>query len=70
MVSGLHVSAWVSLYKSCHSFVMGDAIMRGWPDGGTVLEQPAVTVTMFDVIAEEIGKEQEQEAKRAHDSRK
>jgi hypothetical protein len=48
---GLPVVAWVKLWSMCHA-VMADGIIRtDWPDGGTAIDQPMVTVQMFDVIS-------------------
>lgn len=63
-MAGLHVTSWVYLYLTCHSFVMGSPVRTQWPDGRSTLRQPAVTVQMFELIAEEIVKEQEAQRER------
>ena len=50
MEGGLSVSAWVVLWKQCHAMT-GDGVWRvAWPDGGALIDQPALTVSMFDVV--------------------
>ena len=61
-VAGLHVASWVSLFFTCHSFVMGSPVRTEWPDGRTTLKQDAVVVSMFNVISEELAKHQKAEA--------
>jgi hypothetical protein len=47
------------------SYVMGSPLRMAWPDGRPLLEQPAIVVSVFSVIAEEIAKEQKAESERA-----
>lgn len=50
MDGGLSIAAWLKLWLMCHA-VMTDGILRiGWPDGRCAVEQPAITVAVFDLI--------------------
>lgn len=44
------VEQWILLWKACHN-VTGTGILQWcWPDGGSLLEQDAVTVQVFGVL--------------------
>lgn len=68
-VGGLHVGSWLQMYMACNAYVMGGRVMLAWPDGRPLLHQPALTVAMFDVIEEEVAKEQEARDKSAERQR-
>lgn len=50
MDGGVTVLGWIMLWQGCR--MMGPA----WPNGGGVIDQPAVTVRMFELISEEAHK--------------
>lgn len=51
------MAAWLGLFNACHVAGMAGPQRVAWPDGRATLRQPAVTVYMFAVIAEELQKE-------------
>ena len=59
MVEGMPVVAWVGLWMSCHAFIQGSEVRTEWPDGGSLLMQPAITVAMFSLVSGEMAKEME-----------
>lgn len=64
-VAGFPVSTWVDIHGHCVGVDgFGALRLREWPDGRPYLEQPAVTVSMFDEIDAAIGRQLEREAKR------
>lgn len=58
------MSSWVRLWSTCHAFVQGAPVRLAWPDGRSTLEQPAITVLMFDLIQGEFAMELEAKVKR------
>lgn len=56
-VAGLSVAAWLELFNACHVAGVAGPQRVAWPDGRSTLRQPAVTVYMFAVAAEELQKE-------------
>lgn len=50
MEGGLSMDAWMRLHRSCHAVTAHGMWRIAWPDGQSVLAQPAITVAMFDLI--------------------
>jgi hypothetical protein len=51
MVGGLSIPAWVMLWNECHSVNgVGGVVRTAWPDGGSLLQQSALTVEVFGLI--------------------
>jgi hypothetical protein len=54
---GLDVDSWLRLWKCCHA-ATGQGIWRtSWPDDTCALQQPALTIAMFDVLSNIVAKE-------------
>jgi hypothetical protein len=51
MDGGLSISAWLILWIECQAPGMSGPWRAHWPDGKSVLEQPALTVAMFELIS-------------------
>jgi hypothetical protein len=50
---GLTVAQWIQLWQNTH-----DAGRRTeWPDGGCLLDQPAIAVVMLNLVGEELLRE-------------
>jgi hypothetical protein len=48
---GLRISDWVELWGLCHEYdEVGNVKRREWPEAGSLIEQPSMTVTMFQEI--------------------
>jgi hypothetical protein len=45
---------WVQIWQQCHTAGFGGPMRLCWPDGLSVIEQPYVTIQMFDLIADEM----------------
>lgn len=54
-VGGLECWAWLDLWSLCHE---GTRRIE-WPDGKSLLKQPAILVHMFYLILEQIASERE-----------
>jgi len=65
---GLSIGQWMALWGKCHAWVMGCPMRLQWPDGGSLMDQPALTVEMFELIESEWL--EELEAQRERDARK
>lgn len=63
-VDGRPVSDWLGLWAHCHANIWGSLVRLAWPDGRSLLEQPALLVAMFDLIREEAVKEMEAQQQR------
>jgi hypothetical protein len=46
------VSGWIELWTWCHAPGFAGPVRTAWPDGRSLLEQPAVVVRVFDLITE------------------
>ena len=64
-MDGLSVADWLSLWLHSVANVQGSLVRLAWPDGKSLLEQPALAVEMFALITDEARKEQEAERQRA-----
>ena len=64
----MSIHGWVRLWSTCHAFVQGAPVRLAWPDGRSTLRQPAVAVTMFDLIQGEFAAELEAQVK--HDTKR
>lgn len=52
---GMTVAAWMALWSQCHvASGMGGATRTAWPDGGSLLDQPAILVAMFGLVGDEL----------------
>jgi hypothetical protein len=51
MEGGLSVGAWIALWQASHAVTSMGAWRVSWPDGGSTLVQPALTIAMFELIA-------------------
>ena len=50
MEGGLNAVAWAELWRQCHA-TSGFGVWRtDWPDGCATLEQPSITVDVFNLI--------------------
>lgn len=46
----------MQLWQQCHTAGFSGAQRLCWPDGKSLLEQPAIVVTLFSLITEEVHK--------------
>lgn len=44
------MAAWVEVFLRCHAATMSGWLRLEWPDGGTLSDQPALLVELFEVI--------------------
>ncbi len=42
---------WVELWSGCHTAGFAGPVRLCWPDNKSLLEQPGVTVRMFELIS-------------------
>jgi hypothetical protein len=47
LVGGLTAEQWLAIWFGCHNMAESGPMQFAWPDGGTLLQQPAVTVHAF-----------------------
>jgi len=57
MEGGLSIEQWVRLYAQIHQPTGFGWARTEWPDGGCLMDQPAIAVEMFDLIDDEFTKE-------------
>jgi hypothetical protein len=57
MEGGLSVSQWMQLWQLTHEPNGFGYVRTEWPDGGSLLEQPAIAVEMLALVGVEITKE-------------
>lgn len=50
MEGGLGMPAWFKLWENSYAVSQMGVWRIAWPDGLSTLEQPAITVAMFDLI--------------------
>ena len=50
MDGGFTVSQWMTLWAHTHR----GGVRTEWPDGGSLIEQPAIAVNMLDLVGEGI----------------
>jgi hypothetical protein len=58
MEGGISVAQWRKLWLQIHQPIGFGWIRTEWPDGRCALEQPAIAVTMLDLVGDEIIKEE------------
>lgn len=56
-VEGLVIESWVALWLRSHAVHEGGTTLLAWPDGRSLIEQPAIVVSMFALIEDEVRKE-------------
>jgi hypothetical protein len=49
---GLTLESWMELYVGCHNYTASGPRLLAWPDGRSMLRQPALVVRMFNIISE------------------
>jgi hypothetical protein len=54
---GLPMWVWMALFNRCFNYTQQGPQWAAWPDGGSLLEQPALTVSIFDIIESEVSKD-------------
>lgn len=64
-VAGLWERDWWDIWQHCYVPGMAGMVRQAWPDGGGWQDQPAITVAMFDLIAEQVYLEAEQVRQRS-----
>ena len=57
MEGGLAVSQWMQLWHHTHEPNGFGFVRTEWPDGGSLLEQPAIAIEMLDLVGVELTKE-------------
>jgi hypothetical protein len=60
-IDGMPASGWLRLWSACHKSGMSGPELSSWPDEGSLAEQSALTVNVFDLIDEQIGLQQKQD---------
>jgi hypothetical protein len=55
---GLTIQKWIDLWLNTHD----QGRRTEWPDGGCLLQQPAIAVAMLDLVGTELIKEAEAQA--------
>lgn len=58
MEGGLSVAQWLQVWSQIHQPTGYGWMRTEWPDGGCLLEQPAIAVKMLDLVGEEFMKEE------------
>ncbi len=53
MDGGYSVSQWIELWQYTHE----RGVRSEWPDGGSLMDQPAIAVKVLDLVGVEITKE-------------
>jgi hypothetical protein len=53
VVGGFSCLTWISLWRHCHNKGFVGPELREWPDGKSLMEQPKITVRMFELITEQ-----------------
>lgn len=61
-IAGLSERAWMELWFGCHTGGFSGAMRLAWPDGKSLIEQPAITVKVFEMISDQMQKSAKQEA--------
>lgn len=59
-IVGLSERAWLELWFGCHTAGFGGASRLAWPDGKSLIEQPAITVKVFEMISDQMQKKEAQ----------
>jgi len=52
-IAGLNCSTWIELWNGCHTSGFAGPMRLCWPDGKSLIEQPAITVRMFEMITDQ-----------------
>lgn len=55
---------WALMYSNCISVVQGSIMQWAWPDGRSLVEQPALTVELFAIMRDEFSKELAEQMRR------
>lgn len=50
VIDGLPMATWVEVFLACHTMNMNGVQRVEWPDGGTLSDQPALLVSIFNAI--------------------
>lgn len=43
----------MALWHGCHAPGFGSPVRIAWPDGKSLIEQPAITIAVFDMISDQ-----------------
>ena len=54
MDGGFSIEAWLRLWNACHEAGASGPRMVAWPDGKSLMEQPAIVVDVFDLIRQTV----------------
>lgn len=57
MEGGLSVSKWLQLWSHIYQPTGFGWVRMEWPDGGSLIEQPAIGVAMLELVGDEFMKE-------------
>lgn len=52
MEGGLAIGAWLALWRQSYALTAQGIWRSHWPSDSCTLEQPSITVSMFDLITE------------------
>lgn len=63
---GWPLSNWLELWEACHVSGFNGPMRAAWPDGKSALDQPAITVAVFDLIGDAVAKHMESERGKQH----
>jgi len=55
MEGGLAIGAWMALWVQCYAVTAHGIWRTHWPSAACTLEQPSITVAVFDLITELTG---------------
>jgi hypothetical protein len=50
-IAGQSYESWANLWRGC---VVNDDLQMTWPYPGTVMRQPAIVVSVFDMISSQV----------------
>lgn len=53
MIGEWSLRTWVEVFWMCHSIIDGSVVQWAWPDGGGLLQQQALTVSMMRMLRPE-----------------
>jgi hypothetical protein len=47
---------WLEIWSGCHTSGFAGPMRLAWPDGKSLIEQPAIAVKVFDMVGDQVSK--------------